>query len=118
MAIFCFTDIEGSTEKWERHRDVMGRIIVRHNQILDIAVARFGGRVIKYMGDGIYAVFDDEVARTENPLLCALEVQRQMQAEACPSIGELRVRMALHCGEAEQVGDDYYGPVANRTARI
>ena len=43
MAIFCFTDIEGSTEKWEKHRAVMGQVIAMHNKILETEVARFGG---------------------------------------------------------------------------
>jgi predicted ATPase/class 3 adenylate cyclase len=118
MAIFCFTDIEGSTEKWEKHRDVMGQVIARHNQILEQNVARFGGQVIKHTGDGIYAIFDGPEERAAEALGCALAVQREVQDETWPGIGELRIRMAFHCGQAEKLGGDYFGPVANRTARL
>ncbi len=32
--------------------------------------------------------------------------------------GPLRVRMGIHCGQAEQRGGDFFGPTVNRTARI
>jgi predicted ATPase/class 3 adenylate cyclase len=114
MAVFCFTDIEGSTEKWEKYKSVMGQVIARHNQILETAVPKFGGRVIKNTGDGIYAIFDAPLPS----LQCALVIQKAIQAEPWPGIGELRVRMAFHCGDAEKIGEDYIGAVANRTARL
>ena len=44
--------------------------------------------------------------------------QRALQAEAWPVTGPLRVRMALHTGEAELREGDYFGPALNRTARL
>jgi len=117
LAVFCFTDIEGSTRKWEEHRDVMGRVIERHNAILQEKVAAYGGEIIKFTGDGVFAVFHGE-ATASAPLQCAIEIQKAIQAEAWPGIGELRIRMALHSGEAQQIANDYFGPVANRTARL
>jgi predicted ATPase/class 3 adenylate cyclase len=117
LAVFCFTDIEGSTKKWEEHRDVMARIIERHNAILQEKVEAFGGKIIKFTGDGMFAVFH-EPATTGAPLQCAIEIQKAMQSERWPVIGELRIRMALHTGEAQRIADDYFGPVANRTARL
>jgi len=38
-----------------------------------------------------------------------------LTAECWPS---LRVRMAIHCGQAEQRRDDYFGPTLNRVARL
>jgi predicted ATPase/class 3 adenylate cyclase len=118
MAIFCFTDIEGSTEKWEKHRAVMGQVIAMHNKILETEVARFGGEVIKHTGDGVFAIFEGAVSQTDQPLQCAIEIQKQIQSTDWPGIGELRLRMAFHCGEAEKMAGDYYGTVANRTARL
>src|SRR5437773_344022 len=118
MAIFCFTDIEGSTEKWEKHAGAMGQVIARHNLILEKNVAAFGGEVIKHTGDGIFAIFDGPGALTDAPLSCGLQIQKAIQSETWPGIGELRIRMAFHSGSAEKMGGDYYGPVANRTARL
>ena len=113
MSIFLFTDIEGSTTKWEKHREEMGKALSRHDALLQGCMQAFGGRVIKHTGDGVFAVFEQG-----DPLLCALEVQKRLAREAWGEIGELRVRMALHAGEAEKRGGDYFGPVVNRTARL
>ena len=119
MPVFAFTDIEGSTGLWEKHQDAMGPVIARHYAILDDCVPRHGGKIIKKTGDGIFALFPDEAGAGPSPaLVCALELQRRFQAEPWPVVGELRVRMGLHCGHAEEMAGDYYGPTANRTARF
>jgi predicted ATPase/class 3 adenylate cyclase/uncharacterized protein HemY len=110
---FMFTDIEGSTQLWEKHREAMKRALARHDALLEQLISGHGGRVIKHLGDGIYAVFEQG-----DPLLCALEIQRRFQHEAWETIGELRIRVALHAGDAEERDGDYFGPVINRTARI
>lgn len=95
----------------------MGPVIARHYAILEEVLARFGGRVIKKTGDGVFALFPDEAGELPSAALeCALELQRRFQDEDWPLIGELRVRMGFHCGQAEEVAGDYYGPTANRTA--
>jgi class 3 adenylate cyclase/tetratricopeptide (TPR) repeat protein len=119
MPIFAFTDIEGSTGLWEKHQGGMGPIIARHYAILDELTPRFGGKTIKKTGDGIFALFPDPQPGQPCPALeWALECQRRFQGQVWPVVGELRVRMALHKGEAEEMGGDYYGPTANRTARL
>jgi class 3 adenylate cyclase/predicted ATPase len=119
MPIFAFTDIEGSTGLWEKHQGGMGPIIARHYAILDELTPRFGGKTIKKTGDGIFALFPDPQAGQACAALdWALECQRRFQGQVWPVVGELRVRMALHKGEAEEMDGDYYGPTANRTARL
>jgi predicted ATPase/class 3 adenylate cyclase len=121
MPVFFFTDIEGSTGLWEKHHDSMGPVIARHFQILEEQVGWFGGEVVKHTGDGIFAVFhkpEELEGQAHSALQCALGIQRQIQAEPWPLVGELRVRLALHCGSAEKMSGDYYGPTANRTARF
>jgi len=119
MPVFAFTDIEGSTGMWEKYQDAMGPIIAKHYAILDHSIPEYGGRIVKKTGDGVFAVFPDELGNgPSRSLECALELQRRFQAEAWPIIGELRVRMGFHCGKAEEMAGDYYGPTANRTARF
>jgi len=113
MPIFFLSDIEKSTEKWEKYRDIMGQILSRHDAILTELISRHAGRVIKHTGDGFFAVFD-----SGDPLLCALEIQKRLAREDWGQIGDLRVRIALNTGEAEQRADDYFGPAINRTARL
>jgi predicted ATPase/class 3 adenylate cyclase/Tfp pilus assembly protein PilF len=113
MPTFLFTDIENSTRLWEKHPDAMGPALARHDAILQAAIEGCGGRILKHMGDGVFAAFEGG-----EPLSCALRVQQAIAGEDWGEIGELRIRVALHAGLAERRGDDYFGPVVNRTARL
>lgn len=113
MPIFLFTDIEGSTEKWEKFKQKMGEVLARHDAILSENISQYGGKIIKHTGDGIFAIFEDG-----NALECALEIQKDFENEDWGEIGDLKIRMGLHAGSAERRGNDYFGPVVNRTARV
>jgi predicted ATPase/class 3 adenylate cyclase len=113
MPVFMLTDIEGSSGLWEKHRDLMGAALSRHDAILAGCVTKYGGTVVKHTGDGMFAVFAGG-----NPLGCALAMQYMLGKEDWGDLGELRIRIALHAGQAEQRGDDYYGLAVNRTSRI
>jgi WD40 repeat protein/class 3 adenylate cyclase len=119
VLVFFFTDIEGSTRLWEAYTAEMGQVIARHDILLQQQIAAAGGRITKHTGDGITAAFE-----AGEPLACALETQKLFAAEPWGAIGELRIRVGLHAGEAEwlpgpQPGSgDYHGPPVNCSARI
>ena len=54
----------------------------------------------------------------QSALAGALESQRALRAADWGEIGELKVRMALHTGAAEERDGDYFGQPLNRVARI
>ncbi|MGC9023637.1 MAG: adenylate/guanylate cyclase domain-containing protein, partial [Chloroflexia bacterium] len=112
MYVFLFTDIEDSTRLWEKYPTQMDRILARHDAILEREISHHGGRIIKHTGDGIFAVFE-----RGRPLHCALEIQKALAREDWGEVRELRIRIALHAGEALCRGEDYFGPTVNRTAR-
>jgi len=130
---FLFTDIEGSTRRWEADRAAMSAALARHDAILRAATEGQGGTVFKTVGDAFCAVFADPVAA----LGAAVAAQRTLAEEdwgaiglgvgdaithggpdAPATFGALRVRMALHSGLAEERGGDYFGPTLNRVARL
>ncbi len=88
---FLFTDIVGSTQRWERDADAMRTEVVTHDQVLRSAVESHGGWLFKHTGDGVCA-FDS--GRTA---VAAVEAQRQLL---------LPVRMGIGTGEAELDGED------------
>jgi predicted ATPase len=102
---FLFTDIEGSTRRWEADAEGMRAALETHNQTLRDAVKAHGGQVFNYTGDGMCAVF-----MAPRPAVDA--------AVAAQQALELPVRMGIATGEAELRGDDYFGTVLNRTARV
>jgi class 3 adenylate cyclase len=113
VLVFLFTDIEGSTRLWEQHTDLMGAVIDRHDAMLRERIGACGGRITKYTGDGVTAAFEGA-----EPLVSALEIQKQCAEEAWGAIGKLCIRVALHAGEAELHSGDYHGPAVNCTSRI
>jgi len=54
---FLFTDLEGSTRRWETHPAQMRDALARHDAIVRGAVDSRGGVVFSTMGDGMAAVF-------------------------------------------------------------
>nr|MBP7228706.1 adenylate/guanylate cyclase domain-containing protein [Longilinea sp.] len=125
MPIFLFSDIEGSTILWQKYGREMAAALVLHDSIMRQTVQDFGGEVIKHTGDGIFAVFGDGT-ELQMALSCALQIQRRIAAQDWGALGELRVRLALHLGEAEHHlhaswrdgGEDYFGLEVSRTQRL
>ena len=102
---FLFTDIEGSTERWQRDDDAMSIALATHDQLLREVVERHGGTVFKHTGDGMCAVFRSAV----EAVAAAVEAQSGLA---------LPVRVGLHTGEAQMRDGDYFGPTLNRAARV
>ena len=85
---FLFTDIEGSTRRWEADADAMRAALESHNLSLRDAVNTHGGNAFNYTGDGMCAVFESPRAAVD----AAIAAQRALQ---------LPVRMGIATGEAE-----------------
>src|SRR6476659_4525712 len=113
---FLFTDIEGSTALWEQHPDAMRQASVRHDVLIEQIVADHHGQVVRPRGEGDsrFAVF----ARASDAVAAAAALQQALHDEPWPTPSPLRVRMALHTGEADLRMDDYYGSAVNHCARL
>jgi class 3 adenylate cyclase len=112
---FLFTDIEGSTALWERDREAMAAAVARHLALLRGAIEEHHGTLYKTVGDGTQSAF----SAARDALAAALTAQRTLGSERWPDPpGPLRVRMALHTGEAHPQNDDYLAGPLNRLARL
>jgi len=112
---FLFTDVEGSTRLWEEDPEAMREALARHDTLLRTLIETHGGIVFKTVGDAFCSVF----AAAPDALRAALAVQRSLPPTgAHPRFGPLRVRMALHTGEAELRDGDYFGPTLSRISRL
>ncbi len=110
---FLFTDVEGSTRAWEAHPAETQTALKRHDEILAREIEAYNGALILERGEGdsVFAIF----ARATDAVAAAVEIQRALRAETWPAEVPMRVRMAIHTGEA---GADYRGPHVNRAARL
>src|SRR5436190_1999629 len=112
---FLFTDIEGSTKRWEQYPAQMRAALARHDDILRAAIEANDGYVFKTVGDAFCAAF----ASPHDALRAALSCQQALLGEQwAEEIGQVRVRMALHTGAVDEQGGDYFGQPVNRVARL
>jgi class 3 adenylate cyclase len=113
---FLLTDIEGSTRFWEEQPEAMRQALARHDALAASIIGQNGGTLLKRRGEGdsLFAVF----AQATHALAAATAFQQALICEAWPTLTPLRVRMALHTGEADHQEEDYYGPTVNRCARL
>ena len=102
---FLFTDIEGSTKRWEADPESMRVELATHDEVLRTAVEAEGGWLFKHTGDGVCAAFQTARAAVD----AAVDAQRRLG---------LPVRMGVATGEAELRSDDYFGPTLNTAARV
>jgi predicted ATPase/class 3 adenylate cyclase len=114
LLTFLFADLEGSTRLWEQFPEAMKPAMARHDAILRAAVEGANGQVVKTTGDGLMAAFRSAL----DGVHACLAAQQAIQDEPWEESGPLRVRMALHVGESQPRGGDYYGPAVNRAARL
>jgi predicted ATPase/class 3 adenylate cyclase len=113
---FLLTDVEGSTRLWEEQPTAMRQALARHDALIEAAVEQHGGAVVRPRGEGDsrFAVF----ARASDAVAAAAAIQQALHTEVWPTPAPLRVRVAMHTGEADLRDGDYYGSAINRCARL
>src|SRR5437867_13457226 len=95
---FLFTDIESSTQLLETLGEEFGAVVKRHFDILREAALTAGGREIDARPDSYFAVF----ARASNAVNAAAKAQQMLFREMWPRGVQLRVRMGIHTGRANE----------------
>jgi predicted ATPase/class 3 adenylate cyclase len=111
---FLLTDLEGSTRMWEQDPDAMKAAMVRHDELLEKAIAAKQGFVFSRMGDGMAAAF----ATAGEAVSAASAFQRALADEPWGTSNPLRARVGLHTDEAVVVNDNYASQPVNRCSRL
>ena len=104
---FLFTDVEGSTRRWQDEPEAMRALLAEHDVSLRDVIVKHNGVLFKHTGDGVAALF----ASASDACAAAVDAQSRL-------VGVLPVRMGLHTGEAELREGDYFGSTLNRCARL
>ncbi len=110
---FLFTDIEGSTQLWEKHPEAMKSALAKHDSILRGIFLMHNGQIVKITGDGFHVVF----VTAADAVNAAVHSQQALQKEGWGD-AVIKARMGLHTGESELRDGDYFGQTPNRAARI
>src|SRR4051812_5718691 len=102
---FLFTDIEGSTRRWEADPDAMRAALALHDELLRSVIGAHDGWLFKHTGDGVCAAFGS----ARDAIDAAVAAQGGLA---------LPVRMGVASGEVQERDGDYFGPTLNRVSRI
>jgi class 3 adenylate cyclase len=109
LATVLFTDLVDSTRLATELGDRRWhRLLEAHNQVVRANLARFRGREVKTTGDGFLATFDGPAR--------AIRAADAIRAELAED--GLQLRVGLHTGECELLGDDIGGIAVHIAARV
>jgi predicted ATPase/class 3 adenylate cyclase/DNA-binding CsgD family transcriptional regulator len=113
---FMLTDLQGSTQAWEAQPKAMRAAMARHDAILTSTIKDHKGELVEAgrEGDSVLAVF----MTAANAATCALDIQKSFATEVWAEGLEMKVRVALHTGEAQLREGHYFGSARNRCARL
>ncbi len=99
-------DEVGTLNRQKSHRE----------NLIDPAFEKFGGRIVKEMGDGLLVEFQSVVAAVQ----CAVEIQRAIagRESAVEENRRIRYRIGINLGDVIAENGDLYGDGVNVAARL
>ncbi|MBX2808344.1 MAG: adenylate/guanylate cyclase domain-containing protein [Cellvibrionaceae bacterium] len=112
-----FTDIvDYSRMVSELSRQESGWLLKQHDKILERIIKRFGGNIIKSLGDAFLVSFRSPT----DAILCAMAIQDTLwefnQDNKLPA--QLQIRVAINTGEVRIKGNDIFGEAVNIASRL
>ncbi len=114
LRAIMFTDIEGSTAVSTNQGDKAAvELVRRHDSIVGQSFEKFGGRIVKHTGDGVFASFNSVLRAVES----SVAIHERASAEN-PSGPGLAVKIGLTVGEPVEDSDDLFGASVNLAARV
>ncbi|MDO9236479.1 MAG: adenylate/guanylate cyclase domain-containing protein [Aquabacterium sp.] len=116
-----FADLRGSTALYLKLGNSEAATVVTHSlAMLGQIIARAGGRVVKTLGDGLMAVFEDAETAVES----AASLQESLERIAPVANGlpvkaaAIKLKVAIAWGEMVEVDGDCFGDAVNVAARL
>ncbi|MFN0185217.1 MAG: adenylate/guanylate cyclase domain-containing protein [Aquabacterium sp.] len=118
-----FADLRGSTALYETLGNTEATSVVTHTiGTVARAVPANGGQVIKTLGDGLMAVFDEPAQGLRAAIAMHDELEtlvaRGRERGASPGLRALRLQVGLARGEVVEMSGDCYGDAVNVAARL
>jgi adenylate cyclase len=114
-AVVMLADIVGYSRMMSRSEDETHARFVSHaRELIDPTIKKFGGRLVRSMGDGLLVEFmsADEAVR------CALDIQRGLAARQLNEPDRMRLRIGINTGDVLVDQRDIYGNIVNIAARL
>jgi adenylate cyclase len=109
-----FTDLVGFSD-WalEAGDDAALELLRTVGRTVDPAIKERDGRIVKRLGDGVMAVFDD-AGQAVDAALESTRAVREIQVDGYSP----ELRGGIHFGKPRKLGSDYFGVDVNVAARV
>ncbi len=109
LSVVFFSDIVGYTQLMGRDEDMAYQLMKDNLDVHQHFFEKFNGTLIKELGDGVLATFDNP----EDALNASVEIQKEWKSR-----GEIALRIGLHCGDIIFDRGDIFGDAVNIASRI
>ncbi len=111
-----FADMVGYTKAMQKDESVALSLLNELNQIFSDKVKKFGGHIVKSLGDGFLVEFNS----ARKAVFCSIEVQDELRKrnEGYNEGERILLRVGLHIGEVIERENDVYGDAVNIASRV
>jgi class 3 adenylate cyclase/pimeloyl-ACP methyl ester carboxylesterase len=115
LAAILAADVAGYSRMMsEDEPGTLAALQAHRSGLIDPAIARHHGRIVKLMGDGLLAEFASVVEAVD----CAAEIQREMAARNAGNRRPMTLRVGVHLGDVIVEDRDLYGDGVNIASRL
>jgi class 3 adenylate cyclase len=115
--VVIFADLAGSTGLFEeKGNEIATKVITRCTHALGQHFTDEGGRVVKYLGDGLLVLFDDSVEAIEAAAMARdflYDFNLELHGNAIPGL-----KIGIEYGQVIEQRGDCYGDAVNVAARL
>jgi len=91
-------------------------LLEEHNRLLTMIIDNHDGRVVKFIGDSVFAQFHSP----DKACKAGLKIQNDLKErnKLCRQQEHINIRLGIHMGNAIKKGDDFFGHDVNLASRI
>lgn len=111
-----FSDMVGYSRMIDKDESQGIKLLEIHNEILTELINESNGKIVKFIGDGIFSVFDSAIDAIE----CAIIIQNKLEKRNSKEDenNHINIRVGIHIGDIVEKNEDLYGDGVNIAARI
>src|SRR5580692_10377694 len=115
LTALMLADVVGYSRMMSRSEDETHNRFAGHSsELIDPTINKYGGRLVRSMGDGLLAEFVSAV----DAVRCALDIQRGLAARQENEPDPMQLRIGINTGDVLVDQRDIYGNSVNITARL
>ncbi len=116
LRAIMFSDIVGYSKMMQSNETEALKILQKHKDVVTEISAKYGGKIIKHIGDEILIESESAVTLVQ----CAKELQKYFadRNATVPKSRELWVRIGIHIGDVIIKDEDIFGDGVNIASRI